>query len=899
MERRSSSRTGRRPSAHRSRGTVLPLALWVVLATGILTLPAPLSAQGEGVRGHGGKVTTANYQLAARFAPYKVRGLLSSTAVTPNWIEEGDRFWYQWDNSDGTFYYLVDPARGSKTQIFDNDRIAAELTRITRDPWDGQHMGIRNLKFIDDNTVQFEVQSTIDEEIEEEEEERVEEEQQEEEERGPPRRPRTRKKVFHFEYDVNTRTLRELEDWEEPDSYPGWASVSPDSSHVIFTRECNLHEMSFDGFMSIVDARRGKTGEAADSAEMKVEVDETQLTTDGERWYCYGSNGRGQNDEETEKNQEKRQGSGILWSHDSRYFAMTRQDRREVGMLWVVHAVGNTRPQLESYKYDMPGDTAVTQTDLLVYDMQAGEMKKIDDDPWKDQRMGIFAEPSAGGGFRGFFRGGGGGGDEIRIRKWLSPNSNELYFYRRSRDQHRVDLMVADPTTGEVRAVVEERLNTYVEHQSPIRMDNGDLIWWSEADGWAHLYRYGPDGTLRARLTSGPWHVMSAIGIDEAQRNVFFMANAREEGEDPYYMHLYRVGVDGSGLTLLNPGDFDHRSVMPESRGFFVDTYSRVNTIPASALFDGSGRKIMDLEEADFSRLLAAGYHFPEPYKVKAADGVTDIYGVMYKPFDFDENKQYPIVTYVYPGPQTESVAKAFSTSSTEVALAQFGMIVITIGNRGGHPARSKWYHNYGYGNLRDYGLADKKAGIEQLADRHDFIDIDRVGIYGHSGGGFMSTAAMLVYPDFFKVAVSSSGNHNNDVYNLNWSEKHDGVKEETDREGEISFEYDIDKNSDLAKNLKGHLLLTTGDVDNNVHHAGTFRMAEALIKANKRFDMFVFPGQRHGYGNMGDYWFWLRAEYFVKHLLGDQHWDVNINELNNEQEQSGGSARAGGMMRR
>ena len=386
------------------------------------------------------------------------------------------------------------------------------------------------------------------------------------------------------------------------------------------------------------------------------------------------------------------------------------------------------------------------------------------------------------------------------------------------------------------------------------------------------------------------------IGVDEAQRNVFFTANAREEGEDPYYMHLYRVGVDGSGLTLLNPGDFDHRSPMPESRRFFVDTYSRVNTIPASALFASIGRKIMDLEEADFSRLLATGYQFPEPFKVEAADGVTDIYGVMYKPFDFDENRQYPIVTYVYPGPQTESVAKSFSTSSTEVALAQFGMIVITIGNRGGHPARSKWYHNYGYGNLRDYGLADKKAGIEQLADRHDFIDIDRVGIYGHSGGGFMSTAAMLVYPDFFKVAVSSSGNHNNDVYNLNWSEKHDGVKEVTDREGEISFEYDIDKNSDLAKNLKGHLLLTTGDVDNNVHHANTFRMAEALIKANKRFDMFVFPGQRHGYGNMGNYWFWLRAEYFVKHLLGDQHWDVNINELNNEQEQSGGGARGGGM---
>ncbi|TFH66583.1 MAG: S9 family peptidase, partial [Gemmatimonadales bacterium] len=353
--------------------------------------------------------------------------------------------------------------------------------------------------------------------------------------------------------------------------------------------------------------------------------------------------------------------------------------------------------------------------------------------------------------------------------------------------------------------------------------------------------------------------------------------------------HLYRVGLDGSGTTLLNPGDFDHRSSLNEKNRFFVDNYSRVNTVPAAALYNSAGQKSMDLEEADFSALEAAGYQFPEPYKVKAADGITDIYGVMYKPFDFDPTRKYPIVAYVYPGPQTESVAKAWSGSSSEVALAQMGFIVITIGNRGGNPARSKWYHNYGYGNLRDYGLADKKVGIEQLADRHDFVDIERVGIYGHSGGGFMSTAAMLVYPDFFKVAVSSSGNHNNDVYNLNWSEQHDGVKEVKGEDDEISFEYDIDKNSELAKNLKGHLLLTTGDVDNNVHHAGTFRMADALIKANKRFDLFVFPGQRHGYGTMGDYWFWLRAEYFAKHLLGDERTAADITELNNEKEQTGG----------
>jgi dipeptidyl aminopeptidase/acylaminoacyl peptidase len=326
---------------------------------------------------------------------------------------------------------------------------------------------------------------------------------------------------------------------------------------------------------------------------------------------------------------------------------------------------------------------------------------------------------------------------------------------------------------------------------------------------------------------------------------------------------------------------------MSESARFFVNNYSRVNTVPASALFDATtGRRILDLEEADLTKLLEAGYQFPESYTVKAADAVTDLYGVMYKPFDFDSTKRYPVVAYVYPGPQTEAVAKSFSTAPHEVGLAQYGMIVITVGNRGGHPDRSKWYHNYGYGNLRDYGLADKKAAIEQLRDRHAWMDIDRVGIYGHSGGGFMSTAAMLVYPDFFKVAVSSSGNHDNDVYNLNWSEKHHGIKEVTKADS-VTFEYAIERNSALAANLKGHLLLTTGDIDNNVHPAGTLRMADALIKANKRFDFFVFPGQRHGYGNMSDYWYWLRTEYFVRHLLGDTRWSANVAELDNERERT------------
>ena len=824
----------------------------------------------------------ANYELAARFAPYKIREMVGSTRVQPRWIEDTDRFWYEWETSEGKRFFLVDPARGAKTEIFDNDRIAAELTRITRDPWDGKHLPIRAIRFVDDNVLHFDVTSSQDEEVDEDDE--MNEEDQEEdqdEERGNRSRPRTRKKVHHFEYDVTARALRELEDYEAPDNHPGWAGVSPDTAWVVFSREFNLWMMSYEEYEKILEARRGKSGDEADEAEEEVEVEEVQLTTDGIKDFAYGFQGRGDNDEETEKEFEKRQRAGATWSHDSRYFALARQDRREVAELWVVHAVGVKRPQLESYKYDMPGEEDVTQTTLWVFDMESREIAQIDDEPWKDQRMGLFNDPASGGRFFFFGRSGGGGSDEPRITKWLSDRSDELYFWRRSRDQHRVDVLRADPATGDVEVVVEERLNTYVEHQSPRRLAGGDLIWWSERDGWAHLYRYAPDGSVRARLTEGPWHVDAVLGVDEERGHVLFRANGREAGEDPYYMHAYRVGLDGNGLALLNPGDFDHQVVASESARYFVDNYSRVNTTPASALFDATGRRIMDLEVADLSRLEAAGYVFPEPYAVKADDGVTDLYGVVYKPYDFDPSRKYPIVAYVYPGPQTESVSKSFSLNPYEQGLAQFGFVVVTVGNRGGHPDRSKWYHNYGYGNLRDYGLADKKAAIEQLADRHDFVDIGRVGIYGHSGGGFMSTAAMLVYPDFFKVAVSSSGNHDNDVYNLNWSEKHDGVKEVKDSTGAVTgFEYDIDKNSELAANLKGRLLLTTGDVDSNVHHAGTFRMAEALIRANKRFDFFVFPGQRHGYGAMSDYWFWLRAEYFVKHLLGDDTWSADVLEL-------------------
>ena len=855
---------------------------FLLLAVALSVIPVSAAGQAhprpEGwVGGHG----SANFDLATRWAPYQIQDMTYSMTVDPQWIEGGERFWYKWEDRNGAYFWLVDPVRGTKSQIFDNDRIAAELTRITRDPWDGQHLPIQTIRFIDANTIQFDVTSSQDEEADEEEE--TEEEQQEDTERE---RERPKKQVFHFEYDVTTRALRLLEDYEAPDDHPSWANVSPDGQTVIFARNHNLFMMTGEEYAKILDARRGLSGEEADSADQKLEVEETQLTEDGELYYSWAANGSGRGPVDSKKEEEyaKRNRAPVSWASDSQRFGMIRSDSRETGRLWVIHNTGSERPELETYSYDMPGEKNVTQQELWLYDLGAREATQIDDDPWVDQSMGFLSQPT----FRYP------DSTEPRTVTWAGGDPTQVYFTRRSRDRHKLDLLRTDVTTGETTVLIEERLNTYLEEMqrpTPRILSNGNILWWSEEDGRGHLYLHGPDGARRARLTEGPWTVDDVVSVDESGGVVFFTAAGRESGMDPYYLQVYRVGLNGGNVQRLSPDDTDNRAEMTESSRFMVHTSSRVDQVPVSVLRNASGNQVMELETADVSRLMEAGWQMPEPFTVKAADGVTDLHGVMYRPFDFDSTKIYPVVEYVYPGPQTEAVAKSFNqgnnvASRSEVALAQFGFIVITVGNRGGHPHRSKWYHNYGYGNLRDYGLADKKVTVEQLAQRHSFIDQDRVGIYGHSGGGFMSTAAMLVYPDFFKVAVSSSGNHTNDIYNRWWSETHHGVKEVVEGDS-TRFEYEIAKNPDLAANLKGHLLLTTGDRDNNVHHANTVRMAEALIRANKRFDYFVFPGQRHGYGNMGDYWFWLRAEYFVKHLLGDTRWEVDVTALNQEREQT------------
>ncbi|MBQ2142634.1 MAG: DPP IV N-terminal domain-containing protein, partial [Alistipes sp.] len=434
---------------------------------------------------------------------------------------------------------------------------------------------------------------------------------------------------------------------------------------------------------------------------------------------------------------------------------------------WVINIL-KERPELFEYKYQMPGEQSPDFW-LELFNAETMERREVDMAKYKEQMLFICNRPAK---------------HADRYQKpmrmvWQGDN-DKFYVIRQSRDIKRADLCVVDVATATAQDVIEEQMNTSIEWQMPTLI-NGDkeIIQWSERTGWAHLYRYAADGTLINQITKGEWHVSNVLGVDDAKRVIYFTATGYNKGENPYYLHLFRVNYDGTGLKQLDPKDFNGEFSLSDDRRHFVTTYSRADAAPVSELYTVDGKRVMTLAEVDLEPLFAMGYQYPEPFVVKAADGITDLHGVMFKPYDFDPNKKYPIIEYVYPGPQTEAVEQSWYQPLVRTdRLAQMGFIVITVGNRGGHPDRSKWYHNYGYGNLRDYGLKDKVVAAQQLAARHSFIDIERVGIHGHSGGGFMSTAAILMYPDFFDVAVSCAGNHDNNIYNRWWSEKHHGIKE-------------------------------------------------------------------------------------------------------------------------
>ena len=649
-----------------------------------------------------------------------------------------------------------------------------------------------------------------------------------------------------FEYRFETRQLVAGDSIEKEDRNR-WATYSPDSTWIAFARTHNLYLM-----------RNGDP----DSTEY-------QLTEDGELWYSYQAD-----DSDTTSTERLR--ARANWFEDEKKLYVRRGDRREVEDLWVINSLGK-RPSLETYKYPMPGDENVIQDEVWVFDVATKEGIRLDTDKWKDQSLGgVYFNRG------GFFE---------------TETSDYLYFIRRDRTWAHVDVCKANTTTGEVEVLWSETSEPYhnTRYMDLVVINEGEeFLWTSERSGWNQLYRYDGEGNLQNRVTDGFFVVGSIQRVDTTAQVVYFEAFGREEGVNPYFSMMYRVNFDGTGMALLTPEDADHSFSMSDNHDFWVDNYSRVDQAPRSVLRDRRGRVVMELEETDISRAVEAGWENPEYFSVKAADGQHDLYGVMWKPFDFDPEKKYPIISYVYPGPQTEPWPTGFSFSGRQVPLAQVGFVVVAFGNRGGSPMRSKYYHNYGYDDLRDYALADNKYGLEQLGARHDWIDLERVGIFGHSGGGFMSTAALLTYPDFYDAAVSSAGNHDNNVYNIWWGEVHDGVESKTrkkkekvtnddgeEEEKEVEEEYfeaGIETNQALAGNLQGHLLLVHGDIDNNVHPANTMRLVNELVKAGKRFDFMLLPGQRHGFGDMTPYFTRMTWYYFAEHLLGDYRTNVDFN---------------------
>lgn len=786
-------------------------------------------------------VRTPNYELAERFSAKRIGQMVFSTSVRPVWFRNGDKFLYAWKTSDGTQYYIADPKAGKTEPVFDMDKLAMQITEIMRDPFDAKHLPISNISIDpgNDGVLKFDIKSTR-------------------EKTDTTGKATGEKLTYHFRYEIAGKKLT-YDTADKKEKYPDWANVSPDGLTGVYMKNSNLF------YMDTLNLRK-----AAEDPKDSTLV-EHRITSDGYKDFCYGINNYSGN---TETDTTKRVfPSELVWSPDSRHIAVMRWNMAPLKDFWVINSLTQPRPTLETYKYQMPGEPG-PKGHLYVFSTSDWTSRQVKINAFKDQDL--IMQPDVRTTDDQF--------DEFYSSRWLGDD-NGFYLTRMSRDLKRMDICYVGVDSDSTRTVISERMNTYVESRQTRLLDGGrKMIHWSERNGWANLYLYNADGTLIRNLTEGAYHVDDVLAVNEKEGYVLFRACGKEQGENPYQMHVYRVSLQGGEPKMLDIPDMNIDAIASDDGKYFIANYSRVDYKPASALFDAAGKKVCDLGEADFSLLFAAGYKFPERFKVKAADGITDLYGAIYKPFDFDSTKVYPICDYVYPGPQVEANNISWSRGFTRTdRLAQLGFIVITVGNRGGHPDRSKWYHNYGYGNLRDYGLEDQKYAIQQLGARYSWIDLNRVGIHGHSGGGFMSTAAMLKYPDFFKAAVSCAGNHDNSIYNRWWSEQHHGITEKVEA-GDTTFVYSIETNPEIASNLKGHLMLVHGDIDNNVHPANTIRVVNALIRANKRFDMLILPGQRHGFGDMNEYFFWRMADYYCEWLMGSSKRDeVNIKEMNND----------------
>ncbi|MDX6746481.1 DPP IV N-terminal domain-containing protein [Polaribacter sp. PL03] len=578
----------------------------------------------------------------------------------------------------------------------------------------------------------------------------------------------------------------------------------------------------------------------------------TQITFDGAEDYGYATNNAGWT---------KSDGAVLKWSPNSDKIATFQQNAKGVGMMYLTSTnVGH--PKLEAWKHPLPGDEKIFTIERVIIHLE-NKPKTVRLKMKPDFQRGTTTDHIADW------------NNELLDAQW-NKEGTKFAFVSGSRDHKIAHLQIADAETGKVASIHKEEVATYYEsgvnvENWKVLFDSNEFIWYTEKSDWGHIYLYDLETKkLKNQITSGNFLVKQVKNIDEKNRQIYFSAGGKEEG-NPYHNYFYKVNFDGSNFINLTPSKGTHSVTFSADYSMLVDTYSTTTNPPISVLRNGTGEKIIDLETADISELKANNWQEPVEFTVKARDEKTDIYGIMCLPSNYDESKKYPVLNYIYPGPQSGSVGTYnFRPVWRDFqAVAELGFVVVAV-DAMGTPMRSKSFHDAYYGNMGDNGLPDNITAIKQLAKKYKGMDIERVGIWGHSGGGFASTRAVFAYPEFYDVAVSGAGNHDNRNYEADWGEKWQGLLVDRNIEGKSdgTTNYDNQANQLIAKDLKGKLLITHGSMDNNVPPSNTMLVVEALINANKDFDMILYPNKRHGYGNMTNYMTRKRWDYFVTHLL-------------------------------
>jgi len=764
---------------------------------------------------------------------------LLGASLAPSWMRDSVRFHYtsSGQGEQGTVF-LVDPVRGTRRVLFDNARMASALSLAADTMVDPTRLG-RVVLTEDEQAAEF----------------------------------RMRRKVFHCTLaayacaEADTVALNRARFLRDG---PDWATRSPDKQWDAFVWGTNVYvrpaqltnnelvarqdSLAQDRLKRQQDSLARARGDsvppsprprpAARRDTIPLPAGSIQLTNDGATLFGYQPIGRNTRQDTV---QVRARRSSLRWAPDSKKLVALKNDVRNV-RIYPMYTSTKPQPEDRSYYFAAPGDSALPTYEIHVLDVAARSNVRVQDAPVPEVVHGVTGLPTV---------------------IW-GRTSEKLFALNATRGSRRIRANLIDPATGALRSqIARDSSATFVElapggSGANWEVVNGgeDIIWYSTRDGWAHLYRFDEQGTLKNQVTSGPWSVMDLVKVDSVRKQIYFTGNGREPG-NPHYSRFYRVNFDGTGLTLLTPEPGYHQVTMVPKGDYFIDSYSPKESPPRTVLRSTlDGRVVTDLLRGNAELLASIGWRPPELISVKARDGVTDIWGLMHKPSHFDSTRSYPILDFIYPGPQRGSVAGwSFSSSAETQALAELGFIVIQLDHMGS-PGRSKAFHEYYFGNMADNGLPDHVAAIRQLAAQHSWIDINRVGIYGHSGGGFASTGAMFRYPDFFKVAVSGAGNHDNRTYGYFWGEKYQGPFQKT----ATGDNYEDEANYTMAGNLKGKLLLIHGDMDSNVHPANTLRVVDALIKANKDFDLIIYPDAGHGFA---DYAIRKRWDYFVRHLLG------------------------------